>query len=705
MDDYASKVSESYTSAAKPKVSVLVVDRNQATQFLPRLDEFQQALSDACEKADFSPEQGALLVEQVDNGVEMALAPGPVVIANVPSYLAPLLEQLAQAEPELMNWPTLDLTDTSTLITWSVTDRHDRLHTVALNAGILTGLPMPEAASDRLAFARIIICCGDRVAFSGFWIDESDMLGLQGAGVSGLRYCDYSDDEQAAANAKASAAGSPTPWYGNPWRDDDQSVITQLPIWYYGEGSPPRNEDGDLVIEGYLPPPRPAIDFHIVELSKASAFLPEFDDHQMRLAAACLASKTNPDAAAFSIDSWDVGDNEVHGSGPLLMANIPEYLAPLLSKLANSAPYLMERATLDLNGGATLLAWSAHDDEGHLHTVAINAGILGKMINCLAADRKWYARVAFCCADEVAYCRYRISDPDVSHAQRAGVSELRYYSDDELIAAKLKVAEAGSTTPWYGKPWRGDDENVLTQLIVWCSEDEATSMYEEGPPLLEQYIRPTKPIVEVCLVDRTQASRYIPAYEVHQARLANACADTDVNANAVAFFTPGRTGNWQDPGVDAALIANIPSYLSPFIEKLADKMPVIVNKPKLATGENATVLVWSVRDEEGHLHSIAVDAYILKLLKTRMPVLDELWFIRIAFCCADRVAISGLWIDYADYREANDSGSEALAPINPDRLDSSPPGYGEPWQDDGSSTMTHLALFTASSIDDPILKY
>jgi hypothetical protein len=690
------------------------MDRKRATQFLPRLDEFQQALSDACEKADFSPQHAALLVEQVDNGDKMALTPGPVVIANVPSYLAPLLEKLARAKPELMNWPTLDLTDTSTLITWSVRDRHDRLHTVAINAGILTGLPMPEDASDGLAFARIIFCCADQVAFSGFWIDESDTWVVQGAGVSGLRYCDYSDDEQVAANAKASAAGSPTPWYGNPWLDDDQSVMTQLPLWYYGEGSPPRNEDGDLVIEGYLPPPRPAIDVYIVERSKASAFLPEFDDHQMRLAAACLASRTNPDAAAFSIDSWDVGDNAVHGSGPLLMANIPAYLAPLLSKLADSEPYLFDRPTLGLNGGATLLAWSARDDEGHLHTVAIDAGILGKMISCLAADLIWYARVAFCCADAVAYCRYRISDQYVWHAERPGVSDLRYYSDDELIAAKSKVAEAGSTTPWYGKPWRDDDENVLTQIIVWSSEDEATSMYEEGPPLLEQYVPPTKPTVEVCLIDRTQASRYIPAYEVHQVRLANACADGRVNPNASAFFTQGRTGNWKDPGVDAALIANIPSHLLPLIEKFARETPVIVNAPAVATRESTTSLVWSVRDAEGHLHSIAVDTDILRLLKTRMPVLDELWFVQIAFCCADQVAINGLWIDYADYREAreaqqnssqceNDSGDKALAPINPDRLGSPRPGYGKPWQDDDSSTMTQLALFTSSSIDDPLL--
>lgn len=717
LGDWESGLPPAFVPLAKPPVEVHVMDREAASEVLPSFDYLHEVLADTAENLNCIPEHAAIVVGPSDIGENSVYSgSGSVLVANVPTYLAPYLGELAQAQPELINWSTLDLKDTGPLLFWTIRDKRGHRHSIAVTADILTKLLTPDAEHAGLSFARVIFCAADVVAFGGFWTDESDIDEAQAAGVSGMRYWQYSDSERAVASARAQAAGSPTPWYNNPWRDEDDSVVTQLAVWGLIENSPPASGGDDEMDKGYVHQTLPAVDVHIVDRAKASDFLPELEDHQMRLAAACSGSRTNLDAAAFSIEMGEVGENAFHGTGPLLLANLPAYLAPLLSKLADSEPYLFDRPTLGINGGVTLLAWSARDDKGHLHTVAIDAGVLSKMICCAAADLIWYARVAFCCADAVAYCRYRILEQFVWHAERPGVSDLRYYSDDELIAAKLKVAEAGSTTPWYGKPWRDDDENVLTQIIVWSSEDEATSMYEEGPPLLEQYVPPTKPAVEVCLVDRTQASRYIPDYDMHQVRLADACADGRGNPNASAYFTQGRAGNWQEPGVDAALIANIPSYLSHLIEEFARKTPVIVNAPAAETGASTTSLVWRVRDAEGHMHSIAVDVNIVTLLKTRMPKLDELWFVRIAFCCADQVALGGVWIDYADYREAREarqatsarginSDITTLAQLYPHRLESPKPGYGMPWQNDDSDTLTNLALFISSTPDGPLRKY
>lgn len=300
-NDDAWLLSKPFVPPTKPPIDVRVMDRESALKILPRFDELQLELALAAESADYSPEHSALFVEQADIGENIAYSSGPVLIANVPTYLAPLLAQLAGTEPELVNWSTLDLRDAATLLLWSVRDKHGLLHTVALDAGILTKLPIPTAEHDGLSFAPIIFCCADQVAFSGFWVDESDISEAQAAGMSGMRYWQYSDYEQAIANAKDYAAGSPRPWFNNPWRDDDQSVMTQLPICGYGEVFPPTREDDDKEIEDYVPPSLPATDAHFVERGKASDVLPEFDAHQMRLTAACVVSRTNQDTSS-SID-------------------------------------------------------------------------------------------------------------------------------------------------------------------------------------------------------------------------------------------------------------------------------------------------------------------------------------------------------------------------------------------------------------------
>ena len=225
---------KSFIPFPKPTINACRAESHDAFNYLPRFRDIQQRLSKACAAAGADTSASALLLTQDSVGVNIAHSPGPVLIANIPPYLEPLLSKLAGFAPELMNWPTLDLRENHTVLMWSARDDDGQLHTVAVNADVLTMLPTPELIDGQreLSFARIVFCCNDSVAFTGFWVDESDIAEAQAAQMCGLEYWQYSDDEQAAANEKAALAGSPTPWLGAPWRDvDDGSTLTVLRLF------------------------------------------------------------------------------------------------------------------------------------------------------------------------------------------------------------------------------------------------------------------------------------------------------------------------------------------------------------------------------------------------------------------------------------------------------------------------------------------
>ncbi len=706
---------DSRLPSIKPAEEFRAMDRASALREVPNLNKFQQRLSEVCDRDDYSLEHAALLLEQEGIGLDLTLCGPAMLIVNIPTYLAPMLAQLAGSAPEIVNWPTLDLKDSKTLMLWTVTDTHGRMHSIALPAGLMGTLSNSYNVDGKFSWMEFIFCCADQVAFSKVWIDESFISEAQAAGMSGLRHCDYSDAEQTQANAATAAAGSPTPWLGNPWVNDDGSVLTEIAVW--------RNTDlvrlsGDGS-EEFVRVDVPSVEARVLTRAAAAEFLPDVEHYQSRLAAACARTGCNSETAAYLVEWAESGKNAPYGPGPILIANLPAHMAPLLSKFADISISMQDYPALDLNGGATLVTWSVQAHGRCFHTVAIDAALLPILASPFEYSAP-YVRVAFCCGDSVVYGRYLIYNEYMPHAYSAGVSDLHYNSQAELAAANINASEAGSPTPWYGKPWEvRADGSTLTQLVVLKDRDEASGTGELQSVELEEYMPSVKPTVGVQVVDHARASEKLPEFYGHQFRLFNACIDSDANPRASALFA--CKANWSEPiaspSANPVLIANLPPYLSPLLEKLAGKIPQTITKPSLDLRECATLLTWNVHDENGQLHTVAVDVGILWILRGRKSTDDNLRYFSIAFCCEDKVAFSGLWINAADFREAEttvdgstqygnfESEEQEAGAARTAAAGSTEPWLGQPWQDDDGSTFTQLVLFTEDSSDGHVLKY
>jgi len=155
------------------------------------------------------------------------------LIANIPSYLDQYLSKLSRAQPEIINIDSLDLRSRESFLAWSVTDADGHIHSVVVHAGILPSLLTQTVNKDgnQMSFARFVFRCGETAVLGGFWFDDDDVLGAQAADMCSQSYLDYSEEEQAAADARTIKAGSPTPWVGVPWTDEDGSIFTQLPVF------------------------------------------------------------------------------------------------------------------------------------------------------------------------------------------------------------------------------------------------------------------------------------------------------------------------------------------------------------------------------------------------------------------------------------------------------------------------------------------
>lgn len=679
---------DSHLPSVKPADELHIMDRAAALRKWPNLNKFRQRLVEVCARDDNSPEHAAILLDHEGIALDLTFHGRAMLIVNLPTHLAPMLAQLAGSRPEIVNWPSPDLKDSKTLMLWSVTDMHGRMHSIAVPAGLLESLSNSYDVDDKFSWMEFIFCCADQVAHSKVWIDESFITEV---------------------------ADSTTPLLGNPGVNDDGSVLTEIAVW--------RNTDlvrlsGDGS-EEFVRVDVPGVEVRVLTRAAAVEFLPDLELYQSRLAAACATNVGNPGAAAYLVEWAESGKATPYSLGPILIANLPAHLAPLLNKFADITISVQDYPTLDLTGGSTLATWSVRDDDDCVHTVAIDAALLPILASPFEHSAP-YVRIAFCCGDSVIYGRYLIYNEYISHAYSAGVSDLCYYSEEEQFAADIEVTAARSPTPWYAKSWNDrPDGSTITQLAVWQDIKEGEPAGEVKDVALEEYVPPVKPAVEVQVVHQTRAVEVLQNFDGHKSKLVDACLQSGANFHASALFVC-KTGQLSDTALgkdEAELIANLPPYLSPMLKQLAGKMPKAVTKPSLDLRECATLLVWSVRDEHGQVHTVAVDVGILWILRSREPTNGNLHFFRIAFCCGDEVAFSGLSINAADFREAEttvdgttqygnfDDKAQRAGAARTAAAGSTEPWLGQPWQDDDGSTFTQLVLFTASSNDERVLKY
>lgn len=216
----------------KPRVKFEFWHHKTISLFIPEFAEHQSALYKSCAESGIDLKYAAILLTSDEVGVNEFHGEGPVLIANIPAYLDPHFSKLVSAQPEIINMDSLDLRSRESYLMWSVTDDDGRIHSVAVHARILPALLTLTVNKDgnQMSFARFVFRCGDTAALGGFWFDDDDVLGAQAADMCSQSYFDYSEEEQAAADERTIKAGSPTPWNGTTWTDDDGSIFTQLPV-------------------------------------------------------------------------------------------------------------------------------------------------------------------------------------------------------------------------------------------------------------------------------------------------------------------------------------------------------------------------------------------------------------------------------------------------------------------------------------------
>lgn len=216
----------------KPRVKFEFWHHKTISLFIPEFAKHQHWLNEACARNGIDSKNAAILLSEEEVGANKFHGKGPVLIANIPSYLDPHFSKLIRAQPEIINMDSLDLRSRESFLVWSVTDDDGRIHSVAVHAGILPNLltPTVNRDGDAMSFARFVFRCGEGAFLGAFWFDDDDVLGAQAADMCSLSYSDYSEEERAAADSRAVKAGSPTPWAGIPWADDDGSIFTLLPV-------------------------------------------------------------------------------------------------------------------------------------------------------------------------------------------------------------------------------------------------------------------------------------------------------------------------------------------------------------------------------------------------------------------------------------------------------------------------------------------
>lgn len=219
-----------------PMRTIDVASHEVALTYLPSLDEHKQNLLDICRHAGTRAPHNSLLLEAEEVGVNFFHGDGPLLIANIPAYLSPHFAELACAIPEFTTVNALDFSSSETLVTLSVFDGHGTKHSVGFRFVIRSLLMGEDLRKDFDSWClNFVFCCDDKVAFGvaqvpvfdHFWDIEQDI-------PWGYR----TSAELEIGRAKAGAAGSPTPWIGSPWKNEDGSVLTQIPhctndlYWY-----------------------------------------------------------------------------------------------------------------------------------------------------------------------------------------------------------------------------------------------------------------------------------------------------------------------------------------------------------------------------------------------------------------------------------------------------------------------------------------
>ncbi|USX25391.1 hypothetical protein NHH73_22770 [Oxalobacteraceae bacterium OTU3CINTB1] len=479
------------------------------------------------------------------------------------------------------------------------------------------------------------------------------------------------------------------------------------------------NENGDknyLILPSQINP----ASVTVMHRARALEHFPRLNEFQQQLIETYPDEEFKQLHAVFCVSQEELLQDGSHSQSGLLVANVPDYLSPMLDKLFGSPPEVANIVRLNRITCSTVLMWSVQDERGILHSVAISAALLSQRPIKGAKPRP--SRIVFCCADLVAVGSYVIDNDAIHEAQTEAMLN-RYYRNspkEELARADADAVSAGSDEPWLGKPWKTNDRGFLTQIAhaelgVARLSQRATGyaqeyfIKDEYGYRAEDYFRPQKPALEVKIIERSNATQFLPNFDELQLRLANSCMLSGTTAKASALFVmDDSAGDYETPlTVDPLLIANLPDYLAPLIEKLASTAPVPVNLPWLDLKDNETLMMWRVRDHENRLHIVAIDFGMVPLLTSRISAHGELHVARIALCCANQVAFSSLWIDNTDYLEAygaQENGSQygcydelekAGAALRASKAGSARPWYGKPWCDENGTTLTQLVLFTS----------
>jgi len=184
---------------------------------------------------------------------------GLALLLLLPDVCEPYLDNLATQKPGLYNRNSLDLMQSETIFEWSTQLGDDKCYQL-----LVPELPISvhmlsswHGSRTAVSWIHVIFVTGTRIVSGGFWLDSSDIGGMQGAcGSSGFNYRPHriwSEEVLIKAANDAKECGSATPWKTGVWCEEGKTWMYQAEILIYVE--PPEPEA--MTFDSSEPPGEP----------------------------------------------------------------------------------------------------------------------------------------------------------------------------------------------------------------------------------------------------------------------------------------------------------------------------------------------------------------------------------------------------------------------------------------------------------------
>jgi hypothetical protein len=154
------------------------------------------------------------------------------------------------------------------------------------------------------------------------------------------------------------------------------------------------------------------------------------------------------------LDDGLIPDDMMLPGADVLMLVLPDAFEAHLEQLASARFDTMVYESVDFKNRFPIDFISAEIRTGSRITLGVHShDNCGTVEQQFAGQNLHNRRIVISAGDKVVIGGCLLNDADISNAQGAGISSQSYieYSDEKLETGRLKAANAGSSTPWWGR--------------------------------------------------------------------------------------------------------------------------------------------------------------------------------------------------------------------------------------------------------------